>query len=284
MVLEVSGLAHRYGRHLALDGFDLLVPERRIVLLLGLNGAGKSTALRLMAGEEKAREGRVRVRGGDPTRPKNRIHLLHLPEVAAPPEHLTASETLTLHLHLWDRPAPRDRVRELLERVGLLEVAGRRVGTFSKGMRRRLELACVLGVDADLWLLDEPQAGLDPSGLRLLRELCLEARDRGRALVIASHALGDVPALADRVVVLERGRTRFDGTREELIARLDARGYVLRGGDAAADEALAQTAVAHGGQLSGPDVPPAVLEDLLFEIAERQGPAGEEPSAREGGR
>ena len=134
----------------------------------------------------------------------------------------------------------------------------------SKGMQRRLELAALVAADPEVWLLDEPQAGLDPQGLRLLREICCEARERGRALVISSHALGDVPALADRVIVLDQGGIRFAGDRQALLRTVGAAGYVVHGADDTLEDALRELVTRHGGRLEGPDVPATRLEALLF--------------------
>lgn len=264
-VVAASGVGFAYGRNTALEGFDLDLPSSRITLLLGLNGAGKSTALGLLAGRLKPREGRVRIGGADPRRAAARRKLWLLEEVAAPAPHLTAREAVRFHLDLYARQGSRKAVAaEVLQRVGLADVAKKRAGTFSKGMRRRLELGCLLAVDPDVWLLDEPQTGLDPRGLRLLKELCLEAKDRGRSLVIASHALADVPALADDVHILRAGRTAFSGTREALLAKIGARGFVVSGDATTFDAALVDLAREHGVEIDGPDVPSAQLEDLLF--------------------
>ncbi|NRA96826.1 MAG: ABC transporter ATP-binding protein [Planctomycetes bacterium] len=269
-VVSATGVGFSYGRTPALKEFDLELPPERITLLLGLNGAGKSTALGLLAGKLKPGEGRVRVLGRDPRRASARRCLWLLEEVASPPSHLTASEAVGFHLDLYGRAGSRkETIARVLDRVSLSDVSKKRAGTFSKGMRRRLELACLLAVDPEVWLLDEPQTGLDPRGLRLLKDLCLEARGRGRSLVIASHALADVPALADDVHILRRGTTAFSGTRETLLSEVGARGFVVSGDTTAFDEALRELAKAHGVTVDGPEVPAGPLEELLFREEDR---------------
>ncbi|MEE2713675.1 MAG: ABC transporter ATP-binding protein [Planctomycetota bacterium] len=269
-VVAAAGLGFAYGRTTALEGFNLDVASGRITLLLGLNGAGKSTALALLSGKLRPREGRIRIAGSDPRRASARRRLWLLEEVAAPPPHLTAREAVGFHLDLYGRTGSRkDAIVAALDRVGLTAVAKKRAGTFSKGMRRRLELGCLLAVDPEVWLLDEPQTGLDPRGLRLLKDLCLEARGRGRSLVIASHALADVPALADDVHILRGGRTAFSGTRDGLLAEVGARSFVVSGNKDTFDQALRELASAHGVTLDGPQVPHEQLEELLFREEDR---------------
>jgi len=263
-LLEASGLGYSF-RQPVLEGFDLEVGRGEIVVLLGLNGAGKTTALRLLSGQRRPQEGRVRVGGGDPRRASVRRGLFFLPEVSELPEHLSAREVLRFHARLFGKARPRrSEVDRLLDRVGLSHVSGKRATTFSKGMQRRLELGALLAVDPPLWILDEPRSGLDPEGLELLRDLCREARERGRAVVMSTHALRDVRDLADAVVVLEGGRTRFAGSRAGLAERVGAAEFVLEGGGHGAEEALRAAAAGAGAELRGPYLPVEALERELF--------------------
>jgi ABC-type multidrug transport system ATPase subunit len=232
---------------------------------VGLNGAGKSTALSVLAGERTPSEGSVRILGKDPRKPAARRHLFLLSEEPLPPTHLTPIEAVRFHRELYGRPRfSESEVRALLRPAGLEPVAKKRIATFSRGMQRRLELACLSAADPEVWLLDEPQTGLDPSGLRFLRELCQDARRRSRGLVIASHALADIPALADEVVVLKQGRTVIAGTRDELLARVGARSFVVRGGDGTLDEEIRALARRLGAMVDGPEVPSGPIEEFLF--------------------
>jgi ABC-type multidrug transport system ATPase subunit len=265
LLLEAHDVEFAHGRRTVLQDFTLLLPQGRIALLIGLNGAGKTTALNLLAGCLRPRSGSVRLRGENPARPACRRNLFFIEEVSAPASHLRADETVRLHVDLYGRRGSRRGIVEAtLDRVGLAPRTKALVRTFSKGMRRRLELACLLAVDPDLWILDEPQAGLDPHGLRLLRELCLEAAARGRGLVMATHALGDVPTLADIVILLRQGRTMFSGDRDQLRESVGAASYVARGGDPAFEADLRALALRHGVSLEGPELPTAAIEDHLF--------------------
>ena len=263
-LLSAVGLGFSYEKPV-LSGFDLDAQPGSITVLVGLNGAGKTTALRLLSGQLTPESGRVRVNGQDPRRAAARRGLFYLPEVSDLPTHLSAREVVTFYLDLYGCPRmSRPSLTEILGSFGLGNVTKARVTTFSKGMRRRLELACLATVDPGVWLLDEPQAGLDPEGLRLLRGLCSEARERGRAVVMATHALVDVKALADHVMLLERGDVVFAGDRAALLERAGAREFVVTGGDDGLDQALVELAEGRGAQVDGPQVAVAALEQLFF--------------------
>lgn len=266
-LLEAVGLGFSYDRPV-LSGLDLVVDPGEVAVLVGLNGAGKTTALRLFSGQIAPAEGRVRVCSGDPLRPAVRRRLGYVPEVSDVPAHLPAREVVAFapRLHGGTHPGSK-RVQEMLERVGLGEQARRRPGSLSKGMLRRLELACMLAVDPALWILDEPRSGLDPMGLRLLREILLEARDRGRGVVLSTHDLVDVRDLADQVLVLRDGRPLFAGAPEELAQRTGLREFVIEGGDEEAPALLRRTAEKAGCGLRGPRLPVEALEAILTERA-----------------
>ena len=263
-VVAAHGVGFSYDRPV-LEGFDLEARAGSITLLLGLNGAGKTTALRLLSGQVRPGEGRVRILDGDPLKARVRRNLFHLPEESDPPRHLKALEVLRFHLDLFGRPRmDRPALMDLLARVGLKDVARKRVAVFSKGMRRRLELVCLVAVDPPVWLLDEPQSGLDPEGLRLLRRLCLEARERGRTVVMATHALGDVRELADAILLLQAGRTIFSGDRRELLQRTGGREFVLEGGGEDLDREILEAARRHGAVVRGPLPAADLLEEFFF--------------------
>ena len=261
-LVEVVGLRFSF-KKVALIDFNLRVRAGEIVVLAGLNGAGKTTALGLLAGLLRPQEGRVRIAGGDPLRARTRRGLFYLPESSDILPQLQAREVVRLYLNLFGRSSGRLVIEGLLQRVGLSKVARQKTSTFSKGMRRRLDLACLLASDTAVWLLDEPQSGLDPQGLRLLREICLEAKTAGRCVVMACHVLADLRALADGVVVLHEGKTLFSGELSRLGESLGERGYVVSGGDEGRTEALRASAESHGGELRGPELPLEALEEYL---------------------
>jgi ABC-type multidrug transport system ATPase subunit len=269
-VLELTGIGRTFRGRAALVDVSLRAAAGEAVAVLGDNGAGKSTLLKIAVGELGADRGTVRAAGGDPRTFAVRRRIGFLPETDALEPFLSVVEAAEYLLDLYGvRAARKAEIAPTLERFGLAGLAKRRVATLSKGQRRRLELARVRLVDPELWVLDEPDSGLDPTGLRLLRAEIRAACARGRAVVFSSHALADVAA-ADRIVTLRKGRATFDGTRLELAAKLDARAFVVRGGGAAAESALRAAAAGAGAALDGPDLPLSALEAFLF---------AEEPSA-----
>jgi ABC-type multidrug transport system ATPase subunit len=263
-VLELHGVGRTFRGRVALAELSFSARAGEAVAVLGDNGAGKTTALKIAVGELSPTRGKVVAAGGDPRSFAVRRRIGYVPEGDALEPFLSVDEAARYLLDLYG--ARRERGRDLpdvLARFGLAEARKRRVATLSKGQRRRLELARVRLVDPPLWVLDEPDSGLDPAGLRLLREEIRAACARGRAVVFSSHALMDV-VVADRVIVLRAGRVAFDGTKADLSSRLDARGYVLKGGDAGAEAALRAAAARAGASLEGPELPVSELEAFLF--------------------
>ncbi len=213
-VLTTAKLTKSYGRVLALRDVNLQVPAGKVYALLGPNGAGKSTALSLMLGLLKPSSGSVTLFG----RPWQRPLLARVGASINGPAlygHLSARENLEVHARLLKlSPA---RVTEALERVGLTSTGRQPAGRFSTGMKSRLALAVALLGEPELLILDEPQNGLDPEGIRDLRELLRGyVRPRGtggvaRTVLVSSHMLGEVAQLATVVGVIAHGRLRYQG-------------------------------------------------------------------------
>ncbi len=212
----LAGVTRRFGDVAALDGLDLVVPDVGAHGLLGVNGAGKSTALRAMLGLLRVDAGAVAVLGA-PVRPgRPPAGVGYLPQHPAFEAFLTAREVVALHADLLGVRVEADAA---LARVGLAEAAGRRVAGFSGGMKQRLGLAVALLGEPRLLLLDEPESALDPVGraevLALVRDL---ARDR--AVLMSSHILDDVQRVCETVSVLHRGRVRATDTVAALRAQV----------------------------------------------------------------
>jgi ABC-type multidrug transport system ATPase subunit len=262
-VLELKGVSREYRGRAALQDFDLTVAAGRAVVLLGDNGAGKSTALKIAAGEAAPTRGTARLGGEDPRRFAVRRRTGYLSETDGVEPYLTVDESVRYLLDLYGvRREKLPAAAATLERFGLGGLGKKRAITLSKGQRRRLELARIRLVDPAMWILDEPDSGLDPAGLVLLREEIRAACDRGRAVLFSSHALADVAA-ADDVVVLRGGRVAFSGARDDLSARIGAHAFVLRG-DAADVARLRAVASAAGFDLAGPEPPLAELAAFLY--------------------
>ncbi|HXX31121.1 MAG TPA: ABC transporter ATP-binding protein [Myxococcaceae bacterium] len=207
-VLDVSGIAKRYGPIQAVGGISFQVHAGELVGLLGPNGAGKSTALRTIAGLVHPDAGSVSIGGCDvgSRRPEALAGAGFLIEGPGLPGELTALRALAWVALLGRRPVDRGGWREVLARVGLAEAGNRRVRELSLGMRQRLAIAAALLDRPALLVLDEPMNGLDPPGVRDVGELLRTLAREGTALLVSSHLLDEVERTASRVLVMAGGR------------------------------------------------------------------------------
>jgi ABC-2 type transport system ATP-binding protein len=216
-VISAQGLTKAFGTRLAVDGLSFEVHPGRVTGFLGPNGAGKTTTLRMVLGLARSTSGTATILG----RP--------YPELDHPARRVgVVLDTASFHPrrsgrnHLrWLAAAadvPKGRIREVLEAVDLSDAADQRVGEFSLGMRQRLGLAAALLGDPQVLVLDEPANGLDPAGIRWLRELLRSFAHSGGAVFVSSHLLAEVAQLADEVVVIARGRLVTQTTVPALTA------------------------------------------------------------------
>ncbi|MBO3274403.1 ABC transporter ATP-binding protein [Pseudomonas schmalbachii] len=215
--VAMRAASKQWGAFLALSGLDLVLRPGEVLGLLGHNGAGKSTTMKLILGLYPPSSGEVRVFGEAPTSPRGREgrgRLGYLPENVSFYEQLCGREVLAYFARL--KRAPRRQVAELLERVGLADFAGQRVRTYSKGMRQRLGLAQALLGEPELLLLDEPTVGLDPIATQELYRMLEEHRRRGAAILLCSHVLPGIEPYIDRAMILSRGRVLACGPLDEL--------------------------------------------------------------------
>jgi ABC-2 type transport system ATP-binding protein len=207
----------------AVDSVDFQIFANEIFGLLGPNGSGKSTIIKMILGLLHKTRGRLTVFGRQPSDVSVKKYIGFLPEESYLYRFLTARETLDYYGKLFglDGRTRRRRTDELLEMVGLTQVAHRPIGEFSKGMTRRIGLAQALINDPDFLILDEPTAGLDPIGTRQVKDVLLALRRRGKTILLSSHLLADVEDVCDRMVMLYGGKIRAQGTAEELLADTD---------------------------------------------------------------
>jgi len=214
--IEVEGLVKSYGERRVLDGIALTVSAGSIVALLGPNGAGKTTTVEILEGYRRADAGRVAVLGIDPAtdatalRPRLGVML----QAGGLYPLATPRELVRLYARYFRDPRDPDA---LIAMLGLGSVAGSRVRTLSGGERQRLGLALALVGRPELLVLDEPTAGMDPAAKRETRELLADLRRDGATILLTTHELADVERLADRVVVLDRGRVLADERPAELV-------------------------------------------------------------------
>ncbi len=247
--VEMRDVTKRYGRLVAVDAIDLTLRAGECIGLVGHNGAGKSTVIKMMLGLLRPTFGSVKTLGQEPgaaAAASVRRELGYLPENLALYPSLTGVETLNFYARLKLRTTTGNAA--LLKRVGLAAAAGRRVGTFSKGMRQRLGLAqALLGAPRALFL-DEPTTGLDPASRQDFYAILRELRRDGAMVLLSSHVLAELEGQVDRVVIMNRGRKVADGAMSEL-RRLAAIKLRVRFRPAAAQDGIAGWTPVLGGQL-----------------------------------
>jgi len=220
LAVEVAGLVKQYGRVRVLDGIDLEIPSGTVMGLLGPNGAGKTTTVRIVTTLLAPTAGTVRVAGvdvrRDPARARTRIGLSG--QYAAIDANLSGFENLRMVARLYGMPhrAAAARADELLATLGLEHAAGRRAGTYSGGMARRLDLAGALVARPEVVVLDEPTTGLDPRGRLEMWRVIGELVDDGTTVLLTTQYLEEADLLADRITVIDRGRVIARGSAEEL--------------------------------------------------------------------
>jgi ABC-2 type transport system ATP-binding protein len=204
-VIEVQGLTKRFGPVLAVDGLSFAVEPGEVVGFLGPNGAGKTTTLRMLLGLERPDAGTATINGRPyPDLPEP----LHQVGAVLEASSFHPGRTARNHLRVQALAGQADpsRIDDVLELTGLTDAADRRVGGFSLGMRQRLGLATALLTDPELLILDEPTNGLDPEGVRWLRDLLRGMTAEGATVLVSSHILAEVAHTVDSVVILDRGR------------------------------------------------------------------------------
>jgi ABC-2 type transport system ATP-binding protein len=205
--------------HTAVEDLSLEVTEGEVFGFLGPNGAGKSTTIKSLLGFLRPTRGRLEILGQSHSDVTTRRRIGYLPEVASYYHYLTPREMLRFYAKIFRLPRAglSRRVDEVLDRVGLLPQADRRVGTFSKGMTQRVGIAQALINDPDLLILDEPTTGLDPLGQREIRDLIADLRARGKTVFFSSHELSRVEEVCDRAAILRQGRLVRLGALDELM-------------------------------------------------------------------
>jgi ABC-type multidrug transport system ATPase subunit len=215
MAIVTQGLTRRFGARTVVAGLDLQVRPEAITAFLGPNGAGKTTTISLLLGLLKAHAGTCEVLGLPPGHPAALAQIGALVESPSLYDHLTGQENLEITRLMRD--LPRSEVDRVLKQVELAQDARRPVREYSLGMRQRLGVALALMGQPRLLILDEPTNGLDPAGIQDMRELILGLpKETGASVFLSSHLLAEVEQVADDLVVIHRGRLRYQGPTEGL--------------------------------------------------------------------
>jgi len=221
-MIRTENLSKDYDGVKAVRNLNLRVERGEIYGFLGPNGAGKTTTILMLMGILRPTGGKIYLFGEELSRDflalKNRIGVVSEKQYLY--KEMTASEYLDFFAELYGVKSRKKRIEELLEAVGLLEVINRKVGAFSRGMQQKLGFARALLHNPDLLILDEPVSGLDPTGIKQIRDLVREENKRGRTIFISSHLLSEVERLCGRVGIINEGRLLAEDTMENLRRKL----------------------------------------------------------------
>ena len=220
VVARLTGVSKSFGPVRALSQVDLAVHAGEVVAVLGPNGAGKTTAVKLLLGLASANAGTVSVFGGDPRMPLNRLRTGAMLQVGRVPETLRVEELVDLFSSYYLKPMP---VPETLAAAGLESIEKRRFSVLSGGQKQRVLFALAICGDPDLLFLDEPTVGLDVEARRTLWDEIRRLVVRGKTVLLTTHYLQEADALADRIVVINRGTIIAQGTPAEIKARTAGR-------------------------------------------------------------
>jgi ABC-2 type transport system ATP-binding protein len=215
-VVSLEGVSKNYGSTRALRGVDFRVRAGDVVALLGPNGAGKTTAVKLLLGLIQPNAGKVRVFGGDPTNPENRMRTGAMLQVGRVPETLRVREHIDLFSSYYEKPMA---TADVLAAAGLEKLGDRKFGDLSGGQRQRVLFALAICGDPDLLFLDEPTVGLDVEARRMLWDEIRRMVSRGKTVLLTTHYLQEADALADRVAVINQGEIIAQGTPSEIKAK-----------------------------------------------------------------
>jgi ABC-2 type transport system ATP-binding protein len=227
VAVSIRGLTKDYASVRAVDGLDLSIPEAEVFGLLGPNGSGKTTTINCLTGLLAPTKGKVEVLGFDAQAqgPAAREVMGVSPQETAVYPYLTGEENVRLFGELYSVPrkALNARVDYVLEKVGLLDEAKRRVGKYSGGMKRRVSIAMALVTDPRVVLLDEPTVGMDPQARRAVWDFILELRDRGKTVVLTTHYMEEADELCDEVGIIDHGKLIELGSPGNLREKYQAR-------------------------------------------------------------
>lgn len=252
----------------AVDDLTLEVPRGQVYGLLGPNGCGKSTTLKVVLGLVSATSGEVSLLGEPYASPGARRRIGFLPEAPYFHKFLSGRELVRYCARL-SGVVPSDldsAVEQALALASMTTAADRPVGTYSKGMLQRIGFAQAVVHDPELVILDEPTAGVDPIGSAAIGDMIRAMRDKGKTIVLCSHLLGQVEQVCDRVAIMDRGKLVLEGRVEDVLARRDRHVLTVEALTPAARAAAEAALQSHGAVLTSVTHPRRSLEDLFREL------------------
>ena len=295
VVAHLEGVDKNYGNIRALREVNFRVRAGEVLALLGPNGAGKTTAVKLLLGLLQPNSGKVRVFGGDPTNPENRLRTGAMLQVGRVPETLRVSEHIDLFSSYYRNPMP---LLEVLAAAGLEKLHDRKYSDLSGGQKQRVLFALAICGDPDILFLDEPTVGLDVEARRLLWDQIRKLVSRGKTILLTTHYLPEADALADRIAVINQGRIIAEGTPAQIKAQTSGKrircitrlnlaslhqipGVTLAQQDreavelhTAAAEPVVRELLARDATLSGLEITTAGLEEAFLALTQDASPHG----------
>lgn len=252
----------------ALDNVSFNVESGRTVGLIGPNGSGKTTTIKLILGLLKPTSGSVRVFGKSPTDREIKFRIGFVPEESYLYSFFSASETLDFYGRFFNLPAKerKSRTEHLLDAVGLSFAKNKKVKEYSKGMMRRLCIAQALINEPDLIIMDEPTSGLDPVSSREIRDLILKYKEMGKTILVSSHLLADIQNICDSIILLNAGKVSCMGPVKELLTNPDTISIQCKNLGPDQVEALKRFIVQSGGCVDSVGNSFYTLEEIFFKM------------------
>lgn len=281
--IEITGLTKDFSLNLrgiklrAVENLTLNVPEGQVFGLLGPNGSGKSTTIKIILGLLEPTVGECKVFGVPSGRVDSRLNVGYLPEAPYFYRYLSGTELVRFYARICGVPRKKldDRVREVIDWVGLGAAAHRRVGTYSKGMLQRIGLAQALVHDPRLIILDEPTAGVDPVGSAEISELILKLKTQGKTVLITSHLLAQIEDICDRVAILDRGKLILEGNVGDLVGQSNRQSLIVDSLPPAELEELRKWLASRGHVLDAVEQPRTRLDQLFLSKVSRPEKGGQ---------
>jgi ABC-2 type transport system ATP-binding protein len=267
-ISKVFPVPLRRQRVQAVKNLSLVVQPSQVYGLLGPNGCGKSTTLKILLGLVTPNSGRALVFGKDSREYRSRRDVGFLPENPYFHKFLTAAELLSFHGKICGLSGKKltARIDELIDLVGLRDARDRRVGGFSKGMLQRIGLAQALVHDPGLVVLDEPTAGVDPAGSHQIRDLILDLKKRGKTILLTSHLLEQVQEICDRVGIMARGEMIREGPLEDLVRVKNQTEFVIENATPELATQIQTLVAASRASLVATRQPERSLETVFLEL------------------
>jgi len=290
-VIEIRGLTKEFdiGLHgiklRAVDHLDLDIPRGGVFGLLGPNGSGKSTTIKIILGLMRPTSGECRVLGGSAGDPEVRRRIGYLPESPDFYRFLSGRELIRFYGRMAGLSGVSldESVGRVLEWVGLADASERKIGTYSKGMLQRAGLGQALVHDPELIILDEPTAGVDPIGSRMIAEIIHALKAAGKSVLLSSHLLAQVEGVCDRVAILDRGRVVLEGAVEELLSEKKHRMAVFEGLPMEKEAQLRVWLEANGASRVSIDNPRTTLDQIFISRVGEGATGKPDGDEREGG-